>query len=82
MLTINPSWSRPGVTLKSKNTTTVPEYFNLTWEGNGFDHMNFYLSETGVPSVLKAGNEIGIYDGPNCVGAAVIQNTGEEYYSF
>ena len=44
--------------------------------------MNFYLSETGVPSVLKAGNEIGIYDGPNCVGAAVIQNTGEEYYSF
>ena len=81
-LTINPFVSGSNSILKSSTITAVPEYFKPVWKGNGLDHMNFYMSETNGASVLKAGNEIGIYDGSLCVGAAVIQNTGNKLYSF
>jgi hypothetical protein len=83
LLTINPVWSGTGSTLKTSTIAAAPEYFKPVWKGNGLDHMNIYLSEiTGETSVLKAGNEIGIFDGPNCVGAGAIQNTGDNFCSF
>ncbi|MBW8332103.1 MAG: T9SS type A sorting domain-containing protein, partial [Prolixibacteraceae bacterium] len=83
LFTVNPNWTEiPGFS-KSAISTAVPEYFKTIWKGNGFDHMNFYLSEINSgTTVLKAGNEIGIYDGQICVGAGVIQNTGDQFYSF
>jgi len=55
---------------------TMP-YFPLIYTGYGIDHMNINLvnlSKTG----LLAGDEIGVFDGENCVGSAVIQNKNIE----
>lgn len=46
-------------------------YFPLVYTGFGVDHMNINLvnlSETG----LLAGDEIGVFDGDNCVGSTVL----------
>jgi len=82
LLTITPSELGISGVLKSSAIAAVPQYYKPIWKGNGLDHMNIYLSETiGGTSVLQAGNEIGIFDGSKCVGAQVIQNTGDEFYS-
>ena len=45
--------------------------------------MNFYLTDVSEgESGLKPGDEIGIFDGSNCVGSAIITKTGEKFYSF
>lgn len=79
---LSTSWPETIEVLKSATIAAVPEYYKPTWKGNGIDHMNFYLSEIGKPSILKAGNEIGIYDENNCVGAGIIQNKGQNFFSF
>jgi hypothetical protein len=51
---------------------TMP-YFPLIYTGYGIDHMNINLvnlSSTG----LLAGDEVGVFDGENCVGSVVIQD--------
>lgn len=45
----------------------IPEY-----EGNGVDHININL--VGLPvNILKAGDELAIFDGETCVGAVVLK---------
>jgi hypothetical protein len=47
------------------------KHFNPEFEGNGTDHMNVNL--VGLPiNLLKAGDEIAVFDNENCVGAITI----------
>ena len=46
-------------------------YFKKVWSGNGLDHMNFYIINATAGGIdLQAGDEIAVYDGNYCVGAA------------
>jgi len=59
-----------------KSATFIPDilastHFVKIFEGNGIDHMNISLVDL-KSSGLKAGDQIGIFDGQNCVGAATI----------
>ena len=60
----------------TKSATFIPDvlasaHFVKIFEGNGIDHMNISLVDL-KSSGLKAGDQIGILDGQNCVGAATI----------
>jgi len=46
-------------------------YFRTIYQGNGYDHMNVNLINLSASGML-AGDEIGIFDGTNCVGSAMI----------
>ena len=48
-------------------------YFTKVFVGNGTDHMNISLFDLQA-SGLQVGDEIGIFDGRYCVGAATIGN--------
>jgi hypothetical protein len=49
----------------------APIHFIPEFEGNGVDHMNINL--VGLPiNVLKAGDELAIFDGETCVGTVVL----------
>ncbi len=51
-------------------------HFIPNWTGNGVDHMNFYITAATINGIdLEVGDEIGIYDGSNCVGAGVLTET-------
>jgi PKD repeat protein len=50
----------------------APSYFRVNWNGNGINHMNFYIFAEGM---LNIGDEIAVYDGNNCVGASVYNGT-------
>lgn len=51
---------------------TVPtQHFKTGITGNGVDHMNFNVVELPV-NALNPGDEIAVYDGTTCVGAAVV----------
>ena len=59
-----------------KVATIVPEvlastHFIKVFQGNGTDHANIHLVNIQA-SGLVAGDEIGIFDGENCVGSATI----------
>jgi hypothetical protein len=51
--------------------TNTSRYFQLAYVGNGVDHMNINLVNI-VSGGLLIGDEIGIFDGEICAGAAVI----------
>jgi hypothetical protein len=59
-----------------KSTTILPElaatiHFQPEFEGNGVDHMNINL--VGLPvNVLRAGDELAVFDNETCVGAVTI----------
>jgi len=62
--------------LRAASTSDAPtslesSYFTKIYEGNGSNHMNINLVNLST-SPLKAGNEIGIFDGDYCVGTATI----------
>jgi hypothetical protein len=62
--------------------TIRPSHFRPVYNGNGLDQMNIYLQSPTVNGVgLKAGDEIGVYDGSICVGAMVIDNPDLTYYN-
>jgi len=46
-------------------------HFRTIYQGNGYDHMNVNLIDLSSSGIL-AGDEIGIFDGNNCVGSAMI----------
>ena len=52
------------ITLELIGTT----HFQTVFEGNGIDHMNIYLFDLPLGTV-KAGDELAVFDGANCVGA-------------
>ena len=59
-----------------KSSAILPEvaatnHFKTQFEGNGVDHMNINL--VGLPvNILRAGDELAIFDGSACVGAVTI----------
>jgi PKD repeat protein len=60
----------------SKSSVVVPEllasdYFKPVYIGNGTDHMNINLVHLAESGIME-GDEIGIFDGPLCVGSAKI----------
>ncbi|MBN1790231.1 MAG: T9SS type A sorting domain-containing protein [Bacteroidales bacterium] len=79
VLTITPSDITGG--LKSASAELQPQHFQPNWTGNGYDHMNIYLTEMSEVSNLKPGDEISVYDGDVCVGVAVIGNRSEKFVS-
>ena len=48
-----------------------PRHFIPVWDGNPLNSMNFYIVEISQYSI-EQGDEIGIYDGDNCVGVGII----------
>ncbi len=68
-LWIYESYPKSGANFQEMATTIhfIPEY-----KGNGVDHMNINL--VGLPlNVIKAGDELAIFDGLTCVGAVVLK---------
>jgi uncharacterized repeat protein (TIGR02543 family) len=67
---------------RSETGSGTAVHYKPIWSGNGLDHMNIYLSEisNGISDFIL-GDEIGIFDGPNCVGSGVISNLNEGYLS-
>jgi hypothetical protein len=60
----------------NKSAILVPEvlassHFSKVYTGNGTDHFNVHLVDL-ASSGLQAGDQIGIFDGRYCVGAATI----------
>ncbi|MBN1790235.1 MAG: T9SS type A sorting domain-containing protein [Bacteroidales bacterium] len=73
LLTINPPG--PGGLKSTRSEASVPHHFKTAWMGNGYDHMNVYLSvDSEDGSTLQPGDEIAVYDGILCVGAFRIGN--------
>ncbi|MBN1790236.1 MAG: S8 family serine peptidase [Bacteroidales bacterium] len=73
ILTISPTGT--GGLKATRPAPGVPLHFKKTWEGNGYDHMNIYLSiAEREESSLQPSDEIGVYDGELCVGAIKIGN--------
>ncbi len=54
-----------------------PIFFNdIVWEGNGLDHHNFVVSDAGINgTALVPGDEIGVFDSYNLVGAVLVKDT-------
>lgn len=49
------------------------QHFVPVWTGNGYNHMNIYLTEAIIDGVsVQIGDEIGVFDGSVCVGSARI----------
>jgi hypothetical protein len=62
--------------------TQFSGYFHKVYYGNGLDHMNINLVDI-VSTGLMTGDEIGVFDGINCVGSSLIgdQNMQENNLS-
>jgi hypothetical protein len=55
------------------STNAELTHFKLPWIGNGYNHMNFYVLQNSNDYFrFKAGDEIAVYDGELCVGAAKV----------
>jgi hypothetical protein len=87
VLTITPSPIATGTSLKMSQTSELKSaganHFKPVWSGNGLDQMNIYIQETNDKiSGIQPGDEIGFFDGTNCVGAGKITNINEPFHSF
>ncbi len=59
-----------------------PTHFITAYYGKGLDHMNFFLDGSEIKKIgLEPGDELGIFNGEICVGAATIDNPNQEYLS-
>ncbi|MDT8373450.1 MAG: T9SS type A sorting domain-containing protein, partial [Bacteroidales bacterium] len=71
-----------GGILKSSHTVNQLSHFRPVYKGNGLDHMNLYImSPTLGQTDLTPGDEIGVFDGDVCVGAAVVDYSNPDYVS-
>jgi len=56
------------------------QHFVPVWTGNGYNHMNIYLTEATIDGVsVQIGDEIGVFDGTVCVGVGVITVNTADY---
>jgi hypothetical protein len=65
------------VTVRAQHTDLLTNpssgHFTPVWSGNPYLAMNFYITSATVNTTnLVAGDEIGVFDGINCVGAIVL----------
>lgn len=84
-----------GEILKAEKVSVKPVHFRPAYTGNGLDHMNIYIrrGEKEPPSLSPSqsyggqgnlrwpeeGDEIAVFDGGVCVGAVVVDGTGNKY---
>jgi hypothetical protein len=69
-----------GGSLKSSYTINQPSHFSPVYKGNGLDHMNIYIMTPAISRAeLKPGDEVGVFDGELCVGAAVLNYSNPDY---
>ena len=55
-------------------------HFQTVYTGNPYLAMNFYITSAAIDDVgLEAGDEIGIYNGEYCVGAAIVEGNIDPY---
>ncbi len=61
-------------TIYANNPITINDpHFTKIWSGGAFNPMTVTVSSAAIDGLLmQAGDEIGIFDGDNCVGAAVL----------
>ena len=63
-------------TLAISVNQTCNGHFTPVWIGNGVDQMNINIYSAKFDGVdLEAGDEIGIFDGANCVGVGILTGT-------
>ena len=75
-LTFGPSGA--GGLKSTRPVLAGPQHFKRSWEGNGYDHMNVYLTISSNDfSALQSGDEIAVYDGALCVGVTVFQHQNQ-----
>ena len=56
------------------------QHFVPNWTGNGYNHMNVYIAQATIDGIsLKLGDEIGVFDGDQCVGFAKISSLTANY---
>lgn len=54
------------------SAVSLGQYFTPVWTGNGLDHMNIYVTSATIDGIpLQKDDEIGVFDGANCVGSVV-----------
>ncbi|HOD54206.1 MAG TPA: FlgD immunoglobulin-like domain containing protein [Candidatus Cloacimonadota bacterium] len=59
------------------------DHFNNVWTGNGFQHMNFYLTSAQINGVnLEANDEIAVFDETYCVGRITLSAPIGSYLPF
>jgi uncharacterized repeat protein (TIGR03803 family) len=79
-LTINNSGK--GENQITETAITSPAHFKPIFKGNGLDQMNIYVKSPTIDGVaLKAGDEMGVFDGGRCVGAVVVDDPNLSYYT-
>lgn len=62
------------VTIVGISSTKAIDHFTPIWSGNGYDHMNIYIYAATLDNQqLESGDEIGVFDGDNCVGVALVE---------
>ena len=61
-----------GRTEETREVRTSTSHFTTVWTGNPFNRMNLYIA--GVNASVSIGDEIAVYDGSKCVGAAVVES--------
>ena len=54
-----------------KMQSVATTHFNPVFDGNGVDHMNFNFVNLSA-GMMKAGDELAVFDGDNCVGATTL----------
>jgi len=72
------------VEIKSGNDSKSGHFITV-WTGNGFDHMNFYITRAAISDLnMQATDEIAVFDGDYCVGAGTLTQelTGGAYLTF
>ena len=51
-------------------------HFSTIWSGNGYDHMNFYVTSATINGInIQTGDELAVFDGSNCVGVGVFSGS-------
>lgn len=55
----------------ARNQTVVPAHFRSEFANNGVDHMNINIGSLPL-NILQPGDELAIFDGNVCVGAATL----------
>ncbi len=61
-----------GRTEDSRIARTNPSHFSTVWTGYPFSRMELHIA--GVNASVSVGDEIAVYDGTKCVGAAVVES--------
>ncbi len=60
----------------SAGTNPAQPYFSKVWSGNPYLPMNIYITSASVDgATLKAGDEIGVFDGDICVGSVILNDS-------